>query len=376
MVTVEGRAVLVLPASSGDGGLVRAVDLDTGTLLPDRSLLRSERHEVLALGAGRLLATLGPRRDTVVVRDAVTGSPVGVPIREEQQTRSLTLGMADGRPVVVTTGAGMAIRYVETGALVSRHARIRGRYLVTFQDRLLLVAEESADSLRLHDVLTGEPFGHPLPCDFCMSVHRLSAVEHEGRLLVAFLDSHADTGVSLRDVTVGVELPTVPPFDDVRGISSAVVNGRPLLLVGRSGRSGPLVLWDPLTGREVLPACFAECGDWAGLELGGLDDGFFAVTVSGSAAEYAGHDAVVTGPRSRRARPIGRVTQWPARQGESGWESRQADFAPRLVRMCARITSAAVSASPSTIAWNSRVCSWAFKARSSSLGSTFRPCRR
>ncbi|WP_434446871.1 WD40 repeat domain-containing protein [Lentzea sp. E54] len=285
-MTVEGRTVLVLPASGRDSGLVRAVDLDTGTVLPDRSLLRYERHEVLALGAGRLLATLGPQRKTVVVRDAVTGSPVGVPIREEQQTRSLTLAMAGGRPVVITTGSGLAIWDVETGALVGRHARLRGRHLVTFQGRLLLVAEESARSLRLYDVLTGEPFGHPLPCDFCMSVYRLSAVEHDGRLLVAFLDSHADTKVSLWDVTAGVELPTVPPGDDVRGISLALVDGRPLLLVGRSGKSGSLMLWDPIAGREVLPDCFAGYGgDWAGLELSSLDDGFFAVTVSGSAAD-------------------------------------------------------------------------------------------
>jgi hypothetical protein len=59
-IAVEGRNVLALPASDGKGsGLFRAVDLATGRMLPDRSLLRYDRHEVLALGAGRLLVTLG-----------------------------------------------------------------------------------------------------------------------------------------------------------------------------------------------------------------------------------------------------------------------------------------------------------------------------
>ena len=56
--------------------------------------------------------------------------------------------------------------------------------------------------------------------------------------------------------------------------------------------------------------------------------------------------------------------------------SRQADFAPRLVWMWARMTSSAVAPSPSTIASNSRVCSCAFSARSSALRSTWRPWRR
>ncbi|WP_125802018.1 hypothetical protein [Actinoplanes sp. ATCC 53533] len=286
LVTVRGRAVLALPASSGgDSGLVRAVDVATGAVLPDRALLRYERHEVLALGAGRLLATLGPHRDTVVVRDAVTGSPVGVPILQERQTRSLALAVVDGRPVVITTGSGLAIWDVATGELIGRHERVFGRHFVTYQGRLLLVAEAAADSLRLHDVLTGEAVGHPLRCDFSMSVWRLAAVEHDGRLLVAFLDSHADTKVSLWDVTAGVELPTAPPADDVRELAFAMVNGRPLLLVARSGKSGPpLTLWDPVAGHQVLPDFFAGFdGDCALIALGSLDDGFFVVTAGAGA---------------------------------------------------------------------------------------------
>ena len=285
LVTAGGRTVLALPASDGDGsGLVRAVDLATGTTLPDRSLLRYERHEALALGGGRLLATLGPHRRSVVVRDAVTGSPVGAPIHEKHQTRSLALAPVDGRPVVVTTGSGLAIWDVASGALIRRHDRISGRHFVTFQDRLLLVAEESARSLRLYDVLTGEPFGSPISCDFCMSVSRLAAVDHDGRLLVAFLDSHRDTEVSLWDVTAGVRLPTAPPAGDVREIGLTAVDGRPLLLAARSG--SPLMLWDPVGGHEVLPDFFAGYdGDCRQVALGSLGAGFFAVTVDGGSAE-------------------------------------------------------------------------------------------
>ncbi len=309
LVTVAGRAVLALPASGGDSGLVRAVDVATGTVLPDRSLLRYGRHEVLALGAGRLLATLGPQHDTVVVRDAVTGSPVGVPILQERQTRSLALAVVDGRPVVITTGSGLAIWDVETGEAVGRHARIHGRHFVTYQGRLLLVAEAAADSLRLHDVLTGEAVGHPLRCDFSMSVWRLAAVEHEGRLLVAFLDSHAHAKVSLWDVTSGVELPTAPPAGDVREIALATMNGRPLLLVARSGApESPLMLWDPVAGRQVLPDFFAGYdGDCALIALGSLDDGFFVVTAGAGAGPS---ELLVWSPEGRRRTVLADGAVW------------------------------------------------------------------
>jgi hypothetical protein len=170
LVTVDGRPVLALPPAGGDAGLVRAVDMATGTVLPDRSLLRYDRHEALALGAGRPLATVGPHRTTVVVRDAITGVPVGEPILQERQTRSLALAVSDGRPAVATTGSGLALGDVATGELVGRHERVSGRHSVTYQGRLLLVAEARADTLRPHDVLTGQAVGHPISCDFSLSV--------------------------------------------------------------------------------------------------------------------------------------------------------------------------------------------------------------
>ncbi|MEV6634767.1 WD40 repeat domain-containing protein [Actinoplanes sp. NPDC051470] len=282
LVTVEGRQVLALPALHGsESGLVRAVDLATGGMLPDRALLRYDRHEVLALGAGRLLATLGPQSETVVVRDAVTGSPAGPPIRLGSRPRALALATADGRPVVATMAPGLSVWDVSTGALITRHDRFSGRHFTMHRGRLLVLTEKTIESLQAYDVLTGERFGDPIPCDNCMGVFRLSAVDHNGRLLVAFLDGVNNTRVTLWDATAGVELPAVPPFDDVRLIDMAMVNGRPLLLAGRSGRSGPrLVLWDPISGQQVLPDFFAGYdGDCTGLALGGLDDGFFAVTV-------------------------------------------------------------------------------------------------
>jgi WD40 repeat protein len=314
LVTVRGRAVLVLPASADDdSGMVRAVDPVTGTVLPDRSLLRRGRHEVLALGAGRLLATLGQQDKDVVVRDAVTGSPVGTPIRDKHRTRSLALAMVDGRPVVVTTGSGLTVWDVRSGAPIARHERISGRHFVTYQGRLLLMAEESARSLRLRDVLTGEALGSPIPCDFCMSVYRLTAVEHDGRLLVAFLDSHRDTRVTLWDPIAGAELRTAPPGDDVREISLAAMDGRPLLLVARSGTPGaPPTLWDPVGGHEVLPDFFAGYdGDCRQVALASFDDGFLAVTVGGESAELW-----VSSSDGRRRTALAGDAVWLAGLGE------------------------------------------------------------
>ncbi|MFI6079348.1 hypothetical protein ACIA5C_48405 [Actinoplanes sp. NPDC051343] len=44
--------MLALSAAGGGSNQVRAVDLGTGTVLSDRSLLRYEEHEALALGVG------------------------------------------------------------------------------------------------------------------------------------------------------------------------------------------------------------------------------------------------------------------------------------------------------------------------------------
>ncbi|MGW4947401.1 WD40 repeat domain-containing protein [Actinoplanes sp. NPDC004185] len=280
MVTAAGRPVLVVPApDDGEPGFVRAVDLTTGAVLPDRSGLRREQHDSLALGAGGLVATAGRPSGTVVVRDAVTGSPVGVPL--PLKPRGISLAVLDGRPVVIAAGSGLAVHDVQTGAPIARHGRRNGWCLTEFQGRHLLVAQESATSLRLYDALTGEPYGQPFSCDFSGSVFRMAAVDHDGRMLVAFLDHHAACKVSLWDVTTGAALPTAPPFDDVQEIDVATVHGRPLLLVARSGKAAsPLTLWDLATGQQVFPDCFAGYhGHCARVALGSLADGFFAVTV-------------------------------------------------------------------------------------------------
>lgn len=293
VVPVEGRPVLVVPAGDDGAGLVRAVDLDTGTVLPDRSGLRRAGHDALALGAGRLLATMGQPAETMVVRDAVTGAPVGVPL--QAHPRGLALATLDGRAVMIWTGGGLTVREVRTGALVARHERLHGRLLMEYQGRHLLLAEESATSLRPRDVLTGEAYGPPLPCDFSGAVFRSAAVEHDGRLLIAFLDGHTDGRVSLWDATTGAELPTAPPFDDVREIDAAVVDGRPLLLAGRSGRAAsPLMLWDLITGQPAFPGCFdGYDGECSRVALGSLDEGFSAVVVDrgGSSALWVGSSA-------------------------------------------------------------------------------------
>ncbi|WP_433731397.1 WD40 repeat domain-containing protein [Actinoplanes sp. CA-051413] len=280
MVTAGGRPVLVVPApGDGEAGFVRAVDLATGAVLPDHSGLRREQHDALALGAGGLVATAGRPSGTVVVRDAVTGSPVGVPL--PLKPRGISLTVLDGRPVVIAAGSGLVVHDVQTGAPIAKHGRRNGWCLTEFQGRHLLVAQESATSLRLYDALTGEPYGQPFSCDFSGSVFRMAAVDHDGRLLVAFLDHHAACKVSLWDVTTGAALPTAPPFDDVQEIDVATVHGRPLLLAARSGKvASPLTLWDLTTGQPVFPDAFAGYdGECARVALGSVANGFFAVTV-------------------------------------------------------------------------------------------------
>lgn len=295
VMTVEGRPVLALPALRGSGsGLVRAVDLATGVMLPDRALLRYDRHEVLALGAGRLLATLGPRRETVVVRDAVTGSPAGPPILVGSQPRALALAVAGGRPVVAAMAPGLSVWEVSTGALITRSDGFSGRHFAMYQGRLLLLAEKTIEALTLYDVLTGERFGQPIPCDNCLGVFRLSAVDDNGRLLVAFLDGVTDTTalgtvdgqptvalgdaygeLRLFDARTAAEFSSPyyggPVYSDIVGTvdNSLILRGRPMrrwdLAAGgpaaRLDRSFPGIT-SSATGRlDGRPVIAVVCGD-------------------------------------------------------------------------------------------------------------------
>src|SRR5689334_22969359 len=95
--TVNGREVLVFAGADDESLPVRFVELDSGALLPDRSLLHSAHLVGLGRGAGRTLLATVTSRGTVAVRDAATGEPVGPAIRGPESPLAVVPGLVDGR---------------------------------------------------------------------------------------------------------------------------------------------------------------------------------------------------------------------------------------------------------------------------------------
>lgn len=286
LVEVDGRAVLTLSRLGVDNqDLIGAFDLETGAQLPDRSGLHRSSPAGIVLGAGRLLATVGPQ-GVVVVRDAVTGVPVRVLPRPDSGRGGLALGALDGRAVVFAVELGVVVRDVATGEPVAQHREFAGGYFaggffVEHRGRMLVTGHQLDGSTRFHDALTGEAFGAVFRGHEQVP-ERLTAVDYEGRLVVASRRSRFGSDpILIWDAETAAEVLTPPPAEDVECYSMASVGGRPLLLIGRSADSGrPLTLWDPVVGREVLPDFFDGCDQGAEtVALGSLPGGFFAVVV-------------------------------------------------------------------------------------------------
>ncbi|GIJ44089.1 hypothetical protein Val02_09750 [Virgisporangium aliadipatigenens] len=276
LVTVEGRPVLAFPRAGAHARApVAAVDLETGAPLAERSGLDHRSLAAMALGGGRLLATSTPSH-VLTVRDALTGVVVGPQVRLQGYTPILALTTVDGRAAVASTGDGLVLRDVLTGGEIVRHRHVNGgRHFAMLRGRLVVLASAPERGLRFVDVLSGEPIGaafHAHPHD----PRPVRSVEYEGRLLVASRDhAFGEEPVHLWDAETGAAVFTAPPPQKLEDFALALVDGRPLVLIGH--RSGA-TLWDPVAGREVSTGLFDGFDEDAEkVALGALDDGFFAV---------------------------------------------------------------------------------------------------
>ncbi|GAA1639924.1 WD40 repeat domain-containing protein [Actinoplanes couchii] len=100
---VGDRTVLVFAGTDDEGLPVRFADLDTGALLPDRSLLHSAHLVTLGQGDGRVLLATVTARGTIAVRDASTGVPIGPAISGPASPVAVGVGLAGGREVVTVS---------------------------------------------------------------------------------------------------------------------------------------------------------------------------------------------------------------------------------------------------------------------------------
>ncbi|MFG1607702.1 WD40 repeat domain-containing protein [Actinoplanes sp. NPDC049265] len=283
LVDVDGRPALVVTRlGAGNAEIVGALDLATGEHRPDHSGLHYSSPRTMRLGAGRLLATGGPG-DVVTVRDAATGVPIRTITGPD--TGTFAFGTVDRRDVLYLYGDGLTVLDLVTGETIVRHSELGGDYyfrgfLAEHRDRMLITGQGSDGTVIFHDALTREPVGAPFRTPDGRQPDRITAVTYEGRLIVATRGHNwSSDPIVLWDAETATEVLTPPPADDVEWFSLALVDGRPLLLLGRKAATGrPLTFWDPVAGREVL-AGFFEGYDQSveHVSLGSIGDGFFAV---------------------------------------------------------------------------------------------------
>jgi len=227
----NGREVLVFAGTDDESLPVRFVDLESGALLPDRSLLHSPHLAGLGRGAGRtLLATVTPR-GTVAVREAETGEPIGTALHGPEAPLAVMTGLVGGREFVAVCGRDRTRVWDPADGAEIAAPGIGGHALVAYEGRLLAVSGDG-DTWRLRDVLTGEAYGAPFPALGAI----VAAVVHRGRVLVV------SPGVPVRawDVAAGAET-TLPALWRADETGQAVL-GR-LALTELDGGLAATVTW-------------------------------------------------------------------------------------------------------------------------------------
>ncbi|WP_305788734.1 WD40 repeat domain-containing protein [Symbioplanes lichenis] len=201
--SANGRELLVFAGVDDEALPVRFVELDSGVLLPDRSLLHSAELAALGPGAGRALLATVTGNGTVAVRDARTGVPVGPAIAGLPSPRGVTTFMAGGRELVAVIASGRVRSWdVGDGSQVAGQD-FGGVALVVHGERLL--AAEGTGLVR--DVLTGESSGEPVSADGPI----VAAVVHRDRVLV--VSAGATVRVWSMETGREVTLPELWPAD-------------------------------------------------------------------------------------------------------------------------------------------------------------------
>ncbi|WP_158632176.1 WD40 repeat domain-containing protein [Micromonospora sp. Llam0] len=202
----NGREVVVFAGVDRESLPVRFIDLDSGALLPDRSVLHgadSLRLLALAAGAGRTLMVTSTNRGVLVVRDARTGEPAGPPAQAPEQIRAVAAGVVDAREVAgACCTEEVRVWDPVEGTVITEHG-FGGYAFVHHRGRLLVVAGDG-ETWQMRDALTGEPYGEP----FAAHGSLVGAVVSRGRVLVVSLVWRAGPATPVRawDVTAAAEI--------------------------------------------------------------------------------------------------------------------------------------------------------------------------
>lgn len=166
----EGRMLL---ASGGENGVCRW-DALTGEALPGNLCPDNTIWSVAAgiVPDGRAILAGADHHYLVYRWDAVTGEPVGVPLRGHGIcVKSIeVIALSDGSTMIASGGEDSAIRRWDAISGASLGAPLDGHEgqvshltsLTLPDERILLASADSDGVIRRWDAITGEPIGHPV----------------------------------------------------------------------------------------------------------------------------------------------------------------------------------------------------------------------
>ncbi|WP_345577998.1 WD40 repeat domain-containing protein [Nonomuraea rosea] len=190
--------------------------------------------------------------------DAVTGSPIGEPLRGHTgAVRSVAIGEVDGRVIVVSAGDDGTIRLWDpaTGTPVDEPLRghtgaVQSVAIGRIDGRAVIVSGGADNKVRVWDAVTGSPIG-PLRGHLTAeksfhhnTVKSVAVGQVEDRAVI--VSGGGDGVVRMWDTTA--DLPQ-GHLDEVLSLAPGVVDGRSVIISG--GNDGTIRMWDATTGAPV-----------------------------------------------------------------------------------------------------------------------------
>ncbi|WP_103964648.1 WD40 repeat domain-containing protein [Nonomuraea solani] len=190
--------------------------------------------------------------------DAVTGSPIGEPLRGHiGAVRSVAIGGVDGREIVVSAGDDGTVRLWDPATrtpvgepLRGHTAAVQALAIGQIDSRTVIVSGGADNKVRVWDAVTGSPIG-PLrghltaEKSFHHNVVKSVAVgQVEDRAVI--VSGGGDGVVRMWDTTA--DLPQ-GHLDEVLSLALGVVNDRSVIISG--GNDGTIRMWDATTGAPV-----------------------------------------------------------------------------------------------------------------------------
>lgn len=252
---LNGRTVLV---SAHLNGTILVSDLATGDPVGHPIFGSYDDEFVDALATSELdgrPVIISGSGDHIRVWDMAAGTPIGQPL-PSQYVRMLTTAELDGRPVVISSGRGVRVWDLATGALLHDYPEARGPVTTAQLDGRTVIISGGRDAdVWVWDLATGSRVAHHDHPD--LDGHVLAVAQLNGRTVVVSNDYSG--GFRVWDLATGeligrpVHWPEADPRTDwlVENVATAVLeDGRPVV-ISSGGDYGMVRVWDLATSTPI-----------------------------------------------------------------------------------------------------------------------------